>query len=66
LVFDFIQCHVEKNHQVVWDSLLDYGGYEWQCTLEDLEKSPDIAYNDVLVHLTRIGVSNASLLLVAI
>ena len=30
---------VAKIHQVVWDSLLDYGRLEWQQTLMDLEKN---------------------------
>ena len=44
----------------------DCGGFEWQCTLQDLEKIPYIVYNAVLLNLIRIGVSNASFLLVAI
>ena len=32
---------------MMWDSLLDYGRLEWQQTLQDLEKAPDITYLDV-------------------
>ena len=39
---------MEKTHQGVWDSLLDNGRLEWQRTLIDLEKAPDVAYEDVL------------------
>ena len=34
-------------HQVVWDSLLDYGRLEWQQTLVDLEKASNMAFQDV-------------------
>ena len=34
--------------QVVWgDSLLDYGKIEWQWTFHDLEKTPNVAYENV-------------------
>lgn len=46
LVFNSIQWHVEK-HAKLWDSLLDYRRLEWQCTLLDLEKTLDIAYDDL-------------------
>lgn len=39
---------MEKTHQVVWDSLIDYGSLEWQSTLQDSKKAMDIAYEDVL------------------
>jgi hypothetical protein len=39
---------VKKLHQVVWDSLLGYGRLEWQRTLMVLEKTLDVAYEDVL------------------
>jgi hypothetical protein len=39
---------VKKTHQLVWDSLIDYGSLEWQSTLQDLIKAMDIAYEDVL------------------
>ena len=42
------QRPLEKTHQVVWDSLLDCGRLEWQQTLYDLEKTLDVAYEDVL------------------
>ena len=32
---------------MVWDSLLHYGRLEWQQTLCDLVKAPDVAYEDV-------------------
>lgn len=32
----------------VWDSLLDYGRLEWEWILMDLEKAPDVAYEDGL------------------
>ena len=35
-------------HQVVHDSLFDYGRLEWQQTLHDLQKIPDVAYDNVL------------------
>ena len=34
-------------HQVIWDTLQDYGGIEWKHTLPDLEKALDVAYQDV-------------------
>jgi hypothetical protein len=43
-----IERLVEKTHQVVWDSLLDYDRLEWQRTLTDLEKVPEVPYQDVL------------------
>ena len=39
---------MKKTHQIVWDSLLDHGRLEWQWTLTGLEKTPDVAYDDVL------------------
>lgn len=32
----------------MWDSLIDYGRLEWQSTLRDLGRTPDIASEDVL------------------
>ena len=61
LVLNAIQLPMKKNHQVVWDSLLDYGRLDWQHTLQDLNKTLDVAYEDVLRELTRFGVSKASL-----
>ena len=46
--FSALQWLIEKTHQVVWDALQDYGRIEWKRTLLDLEKAPDIAYQDVL------------------
>lgn len=40
-------------YQVVWDFLLDYGRLEWQWTLHDMEKAPDVAYEDVLRNLIQ-------------
>ena len=60
------QWLVEKTHQVVLDSLRDYGRHEWQRTLTDWEKTPYVAYKDVLKSLTMFGVSKILLLLVAI
>ena len=48
MVFDAFQWPVEKTHQVVWDSSLDYDRLEWQQTLTDSEKTLDVAYEDVL------------------
>jgi hypothetical protein len=39
---------MEKRHQVARDSLLDYGRLEWQWTLTNLERRPNVAYEDVL------------------
>lgn len=39
---------MKTTHQVVWDSLLDYDRLEWQCTLHDFDKVPDVAYQHVL------------------
>ena len=46
--FNNMQWPVEKTRQVIWDALHDYGRIEWKHTLEDLEKAPDVAYQDVL------------------
>ena len=48
MVFNALQWPIEKTRQVIWDTLQDYGRIEWQRTLSDLEKAPDIAYQDVL------------------
>lgn len=40
--------HVEKTHQIMWYSLLDYGRLEWQPSLRDLDEVVDVAYQDVL------------------
>ena len=39
---------VEKTRQMIWDALLDYGRIERQRILNDLEKAPDVTYNDVM------------------
>ena len=39
---------MEKIHQVIWESLPDYGRIEWKQTLKDLEEAPDVAYQVVL------------------
>ena len=57
---------MKKTHQVGWDFLVDYGSFEWQHTLHDLEEAPNVAYEDVLRDLIRFGVSKVSLLLIAI
>lgn len=35
-------------HQVIWDALQDYGRIKWQWTLSNLEKAPNVAYQDIL------------------
>jgi hypothetical protein len=47
LVFNALQWPIEKAHQVTWDALQDYGRIKWNRTLLDLEKAPDVAYQDV-------------------
>lgn len=39
---DTLPWPMEKVHQVVWDSLQDYGRIEWQRSLTHLEKNPHI------------------------
>ena len=48
LVFNDLQWFIEKICQVVWDTLHDYNRIEWKRTLSDLEKAPDMAYQDIL------------------
>ena len=48
MVFNNLQWPIEKTRQVIWDALQDYGRIEWKQTLKDLEKTPDVAYQDVL------------------
>ena len=58
---------MDKIYQVVWNSLIDYGRLEWQCTFKDLENAPDVVCKDVLWGCDKtLGVSKALLLLVAI
>ena len=33
---------------VIWDALHDYGKIEWQRTLADFKKAPNVAYQEVL------------------
>ena len=46
--FHNLQWPIEKTRQVIWDALHDYGRIKWKQTLEDLEKTPDVAYHDIL------------------
>ena len=39
---------IEKICQAIWDALQDHSKIEWKPTLLDLEKAPDMAYEDVL------------------
>lgn len=34
--------------QGILEALHDYGNVEWKRTLKDLEKAPDVSYEDVL------------------
>ena len=45
---------MEKTHQVVWDVVLEYGRIEWQDTLKNLQKSLNVAYQDVLDELDSV------------
>ena len=47
MVFNALQWPVDKTHQVIWDTLQDYGRIEWKQTLSYLTKAPDVAYQDV-------------------
>ena len=50
MVFNVVQWPTQKTLQVIWDALHDYGRTKWQWALSllDLEKAPDVAYQDVL------------------
>ena len=48
MVANALQWLVHKTHQVRWESLLDYGRLEWQQSLTDLQKAPNVAYENVL------------------
>ena len=48
MVFNIVQWRIEKTCQVVWDALQDYSRIEWKRILSNLEKVPDVAYQDVL------------------
>lgn len=39
---------LRKSTRLLWDVLLGFGRVEWQRILKDLEKAPDVAYNDDL------------------
>lgn len=52
LVFDANLWLVEKTQQVVWDSLLECGGLEWQRTLHDLKKLQWLVMKMFLENLT--------------
>ena len=66
LFLNVSQWPVNKTHQVVWDSLLDYDRLDWQWTFMDLKNTPGVAYENVLNFLTRFGVSKVLILLVSI
>ena len=57
---------MEKTQEVVWDSLLDCGGLEWQRTLHDLKKLQWLVMKMFLKNLTWFDVSKVLFLLVAI
>jgi hypothetical protein len=48
MISNALQWPIEKTHQLIWNALQDYGRTEWKWTLLDLDKAPDIAYQDVL------------------
>ena len=48
MVFNSLQWPIEKTHQVIWDALPDYDRIEWKDSFSDLEKAPDVAYQDIL------------------
>lgn len=35
-----------KTHHVIWGALLDYGRIEWQKTLKDIDRAPNVAYDE--------------------
>ena len=43
-----MQWPIEKTRQIVWDALQGYGRIEWKRMLRDLEKTPNMAYHDIL------------------
>lgn len=55
LVCNTMSWHVEKVHQVVWDSITQYGRIEWQKILKDLEKGLHVNYNDILEIFEKVG-----------
>ena len=48
MVFDVLQWSIEKTLRVIWDALQNCGRVGWQQSLADLEKAPDVAYQEVL------------------
>ena len=48
MVFNDLQWPIEKTSQITWDTLQDYGRFEWKQMFSDLEKALDVAYEDVL------------------
>ena len=48
MVFNNMQWPIEKTRQVIWDALQGYGRIEWKRTCMDLEKTLDVAYQDIL------------------
>ena len=50
--FEFTDLHgYWKTRQILWDSLQDYRRIEWKQTLRDVEKTPDMTYDDILNNL---------------
>ena len=47
-IFVKVQWPIEKTPRIIWDALQDYGRIEWKRMLKDLEKAPDVAYQDIL------------------
>lgn len=39
----------------MWDFLLDYGRLKWQRTLQDLETTSNVVYEDVLSEFDKVG-----------
>lgn len=44
LVSNVVNRLLENVHQVVWDSLMNYDRIEWQRSLKELARAPDMAY----------------------
>jgi hypothetical protein len=61
LVFNAPQWQVEKTHQAVWDTLLDYGRIEWKQIVTDLEKPRKVLIKMLIRNLIRCGVSKVLL-----
>jgi hypothetical protein len=43
-----LQWPIKKARLVIWDALQNYDRIEWKQTLTELEKAPNMAYQDVL------------------